>query len=112
MRRTGTGAARHVRSESRIQAEVPSSFCAYGRGSERRCRRIYRWKAFSEAIAAGTLSDEDVAALHKLHREGQWFFDFCYVENAEGAHNSALAHHCLDVAEEKIDEGMALLGAG
>ena len=46
----------------------------------------------------------------KLYREAQWFFDFCYVENAEGAHNSDLAFHCLDVAEQKIQEGMALLG--
>ncbi|MBQ6473401.1 MAG: hypothetical protein IJJ33_15555 [Victivallales bacterium] len=52
-----------------------------------------------------------VNAVRKVYREAQWFFDFCYVENAEGAHNSELAFHCLDVSEEKITEGMGLLGA-
>ncbi|MBQ2230284.1 MAG: ammonia-forming cytochrome c nitrite reductase subunit c552, partial [Oscillospiraceae bacterium] len=50
-------------------------------------------------------------AVRKLHREAQWFFDFCYVENAEGAHNSELAFRCLDTADQKIDEAMALLNA-
>ena len=66
--------------------------------------------ALAEAVAAGKMSEEDLNAVRKLHREAQWFFDFCYVENAEGAHNSELAMHCLDTSEEKIAEGMALLG--
>ena len=70
--------------------------------------------AFKDALAAanqaGTLGEEDLNAVRKLYREAQWFFDFCYVENAEGAHNSALANRCLDTAAEKIAEGMALLG--
>ena len=56
------------------------------------------------------MSEEELDAVRKVYREAQWFFDFCYVENAEGAHNSDLAFHCLDVAEQKIQEGMALLG--
>ena len=52
----------------------------------------------------------ELAAVQKLYREAQWFFDFCYVENAEGAHNSELAYRCLDTAEQRINEGMALLG--
>ena len=64
----------------------------------------------AEAVAAGKMSAEELNAIRKLHREAQWFFDFCYVENSEGAHNSELAMHCLDTSEEKIAEGMALLG--
>ena len=67
--------------------------------------------AFKDALAAavkdGTLDEEALAAVQKLYREAQWFFDFCYVENAEGAHNSALATRCLDTSEQKINEGMA-----
>ena len=66
--------------------------------------------ALTEAVSSGTLSESDLAALRQLHREAQWFFDFCYVENAEGAHNSDLAFHCLDTAEAKINKAMALLG--
>ena len=64
----------------------------------------------AEAVASGTWSEEDLNAVRKLHREAQWFFDFCYVENSEGAHNSELAMRCLDTAEQKIDEALALLG--
>ena len=66
--------------------------------------------ALAAAVAEGRMSEEELDAVRKLHREAQWFFDFCYVENAEGAHNSDLATRCLDTAEEKIAEGMALLG--
>ena len=65
--------------------------------------------ALTEAVSAERLDEETLAQLQQLHREAQWFFDFCYVENAEGAHNSELAFHCLDVAEAKIDEAMAIL---
>lgn len=61
------------------------------------------------AVAEGSRSEEELNAIRKLHREAQWFFDFCYVENAEGAHNSELATRCLDTSETKIDEAMSLL---
>ena len=66
--------------------------------------------ALTEAVSAGAMSEAELDAVRALHREAQWFFDFCYVENAEGAHNSALAFHCLDTSEAKIDEALALLG--
>ncbi len=65
--------------------------------------------ALSAAVASGTWSEDDLNAVRKLHREAQWFFDYCYVENSEGAHNSELSMHCLDTADTKIDEAMALL---
>ena len=65
--------------------------------------------ALADTVAAGTMSEEELDAVRKLYREAQWYFDFCYVENAEGAHNSQLANQCLDTAEQKIDEAMALL---
>ena len=70
--------------------------------------------AFKDALAAavqeGALDEAKLDAVRKLYREAQWFFDFCYVENAEGAHNSELAFRCLDTAEARINDGMALLG--
>ena len=65
--------------------------------------------ALTEAVSGGAMSEEELNAVRKLHREAQWFFDFCYVENSEGAHNSRLATRCLDTSEAKIDEAMALL---
>ena len=66
--------------------------------------------ALASAVASGEWDEAELEAVRKLHREAQWFFDFCYVENSEGAHNSELAMTCLDTSEAKIDEAMALLG--
>ena len=65
--------------------------------------------ALAQAVSDGNLSEEQLDAVRRLYREAQWFFDFCYVENAEGAHNSDLAFRCLDTADAKITEAMALL---
>ena len=65
--------------------------------------------ALAAAVASGNWSEDDLNAVRKLHREAQWFFDYCYVENSEGAHNSELSMHCLDTADARIDEAMALL---
>jgi nitrite reductase (cytochrome c-552) len=63
----------------------------------------------ADAVAAGEMTDEELDEVRQVYREAQWFFDFCYVENSEGAHNSELSMSCLDIAEAKIDEAMALL---
>ena len=63
----------------------------------------------AEAAQSGAWSEEDLDAVRKLHREAQWYFDFCYVENSEGAHNSELSMRCLDTSDALIDEALALL---
>ncbi len=65
--------------------------------------------ALAAAVADGQMSEEELEAVRKLYREAQWYFDFCYVENAEGAHNSSLANECLDTSEMLIEEAMELL---
>ena len=65
--------------------------------------------ALADAVSAGKKTEAELDQVRKLYREAQWFFDFCYVENSEGAHNSELATHCLDVSEERIVAAMALL---
>ena len=63
------------------------------------------------AVEGGTMSEEELDAVRKLHREAQWYFDFCYVENSEGAHNSSLAMECLDTSDSRITEAVALLAS-
>jgi nitrite reductase (cytochrome c-552) len=63
----------------------------------------------AEAAQSGAWSEEDLNAVREKHRQAQWYFDFCYVENSEGAHNSELSMHCLDTADAKISDAMALL---
>ena len=67
--------------------------------------------ALAEANQNGTLREEDLDAVRELYRKAQWFFDYCYVENSEGAHNSELSSYCLYTAEELISQGMSLLKA-
>lgn len=62
----------------------------------------------SEANTSGNYSEDELEAIRSLHRSAQWFFDYCYVENAEGAHNSALANDCLTKAEGYINDALAL----
>ncbi len=63
------------------------------------------------AVEAGEMSEEELDAVRQLYRDGQFYFDYSYVENSEGAHNSQLDLDCLDRAEEKCDEAMGLLQA-
>ena len=67
--------------------------------------------SIAEAVAAGQMSKDDLNAVRSVYRDAQWFWDYCYVENSEGAHNSSLARECLDTAESKIEEAMGLLEA-
>ena len=65
--------------------------------------------ALAAAVAEGSMNEEELDRVRKIYREAQWYFDFCYVENSEGAHNSSLAKECLNTAMNKISEGMSLL---
>lgn len=65
----------------------------------------------AEAVASGEYTEEELNEIRTLYRHAQWFFDYQYVENSEGAHNSKLANSCLDKAAEKIEEGMKLFHA-
>ena len=62
------------------------------------------------ALEAGSVSDEDFATIAQLDREAMFYWDFVFVENSEGTHNSALTNDCLDKAEERVDEALAMLG--
>lgn len=61
------------------------------------------------AIEAGTLDQETIDQAKTLDRNAQFYWDFIFVENSEGAHNSALSEACLDKAEALANEALALL---
>ncbi|MBR0507093.1 MAG: ammonia-forming cytochrome c nitrite reductase subunit c552 [Clostridia bacterium] len=65
--------------------------------------------ALIAAIAEGKIGEEQLDAVRAIYREAQWYFDFCYVENSEGAHNYSLSMQCLEKAEELTEAGMELL---
>ena len=65
----------------------------------------------ADAVAAGTYTEEELEAIRALNRKGQFYWDFVFVENSEGAHNSRLTEECLDKAEQMIDEALTLFKA-
>ena len=63
----------------------------------------------ADAVASGKYTDEQLDAIRALNRKGQWYWDFVFVENSEGAHNSKLDNSCLDKADALIEEALSLL---
>ena len=63
----------------------------------------------ADAVASGKYTEDQLNTVRELNRKGQWYWDFVFVENSEGAHNSKLDNSCLDKAEALIDEAMGLL---
>lgn len=63
----------------------------------------------SDVVEDGSVEGEDLDRLKQIHREAQFKWDFVFVENGEGFHNSAKAHKNLDEAEALIEEGNEIL---
>ena len=62
----------------------------------------------TDAVANGTMSDEDIAEVRSLYRDAQFYWDFVFVENSEGVHNSSLTKETLDKAEKLADQALAM----
>lgn len=65
-------------------------------------------KKIVEAKNSGKYTDAELEAINYAYRAGEWFFDFCYVENSEGAHNSQLANECLAKSEAFVAQANKL----
>lgn len=63
----------------------------------------------ADAVASGSYTEEKLNEIRKLNRDAQFYWDFVFVENSNGAHNSTLAKDCLAKSEALIEQAMALL---
>lgn len=79
-----------------------------GKIAEKYADEIAAMKAAKEAGTPQAAS-ADLAAVQKLQRNAQFYWDFVMVENSEGAHNPELTTDTLDSAQKAVDEAMALL---
>lgn len=68
-------------------------------------------EALAAAVESGEYSETQLEAIRALARDAQYYWDFVFVENSEGAHNSILTHQCLDKAEALTAEAMGMLTA-
>lgn len=60
------------------------------------------------AVESRKYSEDELNAIRQLNRDAQFYWDFVFVENSEGAHNSSLTHACLDKAEDLIEQANGL----
>ena len=66
-------------------------------------------KQLTMAVESNSHSDEVIEQVRDLHRKAQFKWDFVFVENGEGFHNSKLAHQNLDEALALAEKGLSLL---
>ena len=43
-----------------------------------------------------------------MARDAQFYWDFVFVENSNGAHNSKLTYACLDKAQELTEQALGM----
>ena len=65
--------------------------------------------AIAAADESGKFSDDVMAQVRSITRDAQFYWDFVFVENSEGAHNSALTAYCQGQAEALMDQAFELL---
>ena len=65
--------------------------------------------AIAEAAQSGKMTDAELDAVRSVTRDAQFYWDFVFVENSEGAHNSALTAYCQDKAEALMDQAFEML---
>ena len=63
----------------------------------------------ADAVESGSLSEKKLDEVRTLARDAQFYWDFVFVENSEGAHNPELTYKCLDKAEELTNQALAIL---
>jgi len=61
------------------------------------------------AVSANSLSADKLAQVRELARNAQFYWDFVFVENSNGAHNSTLTYQCLDKSNSIADQALELL---
>jgi nitrite reductase (cytochrome c-552) len=63
----------------------------------------------AKAVQDGNLDEATLEKVRQLDREAQFYWDFVFVENSEGAHNSTLSRECLDKAEDLARQALSYL---
>ncbi|MCR5576129.1 MAG: ammonia-forming cytochrome c nitrite reductase subunit c552 [Oscillospiraceae bacterium] len=69
----------------------------------------YLTELLAKAVESGNYTDADLAQIRFLARDAQFYWDFVFVENAEGVHNTALTYDCLDKAEELCSKALTMV---
>lgn len=65
---------------------------------------------FEDAIAAGTITDDEKARLQVIQRDAEFYWNFVNAENSKGAHNPDLTTDTIGKATVLVDEADEILG--
>ena len=71
-------------------------------------RLVELTETLAAAVESGEYTEDELNAIRAVARDAQFYWDFVFVENAEGAHNSKLTTQCLDMAEELTAQAMGM----
>ena len=61
-----------------------------------------------KSVESGEYTEAELDAIRAVARDAQFYWDFVFVENSEGAHNSKLNAQCLDKAEALANTAMGM----
>lgn len=65
-------------------------------------------ETLAAAVEGGEYTEEELDAIRALARDAQFYWDFVFVENSNGAHNPSLTNECLDKADALTAEAMGM----
>ena len=65
--------------------------------------------AIAAAAESGKYTEDELAEIRSIARDAQFYWDFVFVENSEGAHNSALTAYCQDKADTLMNQAFDLM---
>ncbi len=69
----------------------------------------YLTELLAAAVEKGDMPEKTLNEVRALARDAQFYWDFVFVENSEGAHNPKLTEFCLDKAEELTNQAINLM---
>ena len=62
----------------------------------------------AKAVEENELDETKLEEIRSLARDAQFYWDFVFVENAEGVHNPELTDYCLDKAAELCNKALGM----
>ena len=65
-------------------------------------------ESLAAAVESGEYTEQELDTIRSLARDAQFYWDFVFVENSEGAHNPTLTMDCLDKAEALTNQALGM----
>ena len=101
---------------SQCHKDLPSEVRAVQEKADERTRAVAdRLVELTETLAAavesGSYTEEELDGIRAVARDAQFYWDFVFVENSNGAHNPSLTNSCLDKADELTAQAMGMFKA-